>query len=161
MSENRTIRFRVAGEADVAALVELINRAFGIETFLEGTRTDAERLRRTMEKGWILLAEERAGEPLGSVYMERRGERGYLGMLAVTPERQGTMLAFRLAREAEARFRAMGCGEIEISVLSQRPELVPLYKRFGFEEKGTEAFGFARELKDGVECHEILMRKRL
>ena len=38
------IRFRLASDADQPRLIALINSAFSIETFLEGTRTDEARL---------------------------------------------------------------------------------------------------------------------
>src|SRR5271169_4672574 len=87
------IRFRVATAIDLPRLIELINAAFSLETFLEGTRTDDERLAAMMAKGSIIVAEDGAGQLLGSVYTEQRGKRGYLGQLAVDPAHQGTGLA--------------------------------------------------------------------
>ncbi|MGB8260460.1 MAG: GNAT family N-acetyltransferase [Terracidiphilus sp.] len=161
MSDAPTLRTRPATAADIPALVELINAAFGIEEFLEGTRTDPDRLAATMAKGELLVAEEAGGELLASVYLEPRGERGYLGMLAVRPERQGQGLASAVIRAAEDRLRSLGCTVVEISVLSMRPELLPLYRRYGYVETGTEPFAFSRPLKPGVECHCIVMSKPL
>jgi GNAT superfamily N-acetyltransferase len=84
-----------------------------------------------------------------------------MGLLAVRPELQGAGIARRMMEAAEDYFRAQGCGRVEISVLSLRAELLPIYKHFGFEETGTEAFGFHRALKPGVECHTILLAKAL
>jgi hypothetical protein len=42
------VTIRAANAEDLPALVSLINRAFAIETFIDGTRTDAERLSGTM-----------------------------------------------------------------------------------------------------------------
>jgi ribosomal protein S18 acetylase RimI-like enzyme len=155
------IRVRLATEADRARLIPLVNAAFSIETFLEGTRTDEERLTATMRKGDILVAEDRGDEPVGCIYTEVRGERGYMGMLAVDPARQGTGLASLIVRAAEEHLRGQGCVAVDISVLSLRPELLPLYRRFGFVETGREEFAFSRELKPGAECHCIIMSKPL
>lgn len=159
------IRVRLATEADRARLIPLVNAAFSIETFLEGTRTDEERLAATMRKGDILLAElaiqDQRGEPVGCIYTEVRGERGYMGMLAVDHARQGTGLAGLLVRAAEGHLRGQRCVAVDISVLSLRPELLPLYRRFGFVETGREEFAFSRELKPGAECHCIVMSKPL
>jgi predicted N-acetyltransferase YhbS len=156
---------RAAVDADRARLVPLINSAFSIETFLEGTRTDEERLAATMRKGEILLAElvteDQGGEPVGCIYTEVRGERGYLGMLAVDPARQGTGLASLIVHAAEEHLRRLGCMAVDISVLSLRPELLPLYRRFGFVETGCEEFAFSRALRPGAECHSIVMSKPL
>jgi ribosomal protein S18 acetylase RimI-like enzyme len=152
---------RPATAADRARLIPLINAAFSIETFLEVARTDEDRLAAMMEKGTVLLAEDGSGRVLGSVYTELRGSRGYLGMLAVDPAHQGSGLGRRLLAEAESRFRTLGCEAVDITVLSLRPELPPIYRRLGFVETGTEEFLGARDLKPGLECHCIVMSKKL
>lgn len=163
---NTAIRMRIAEDADRVRLIPVINAAFSIEEFLEGTRTDEERLAATMEKGSILMAEDCNGRLLGSIYMESRymesrGKQGYLGMLAVDPAEQGRGLARLLVEEAERRFRTEGCAEIEIIVLNLRPELPAIYRRFGFVEAGVTEFTPSRALKPGVECHGIVMIKKL
>ncbi len=156
-----SLRVRLATEADRPRLIPLINSAFAIETFIEGTRADEERLAAMMQKGTILAAEDSAGRLLGCVYTELRGTRGYLGMLAVDPERQGTGLATRIVAAAEEHLRRHGCEAVEITVLSLRPELPPIYRRYGYIETGTEEFHPSRPLKPGVECHGIVMVKQL
>jgi ribosomal protein S18 acetylase RimI-like enzyme len=155
------IAFRIASQEDAPRLIALINAAFSIEQFIEGTRTDLERLANLMAKGSILMAEDASGSLLGSVFMEFRGERGYLGMLAVDPARQRQGLAQRLTTAAEDRFRAAGCRAVEIIVLNMRPELLPLYRRYGYVEVGVTDFNPSRPLKPGVRIHGILMEKQL
>lgn len=155
------LRFREAVAADRPHLIPVINAAFAIETFLEGTRTDDARLAAMMQKGTLLVAEDPSGAILGSVYTELRGAYGYLGMLAVDPARQGLGLARRLVQFAEDRFRSLGCTAVEISVLNLRPELPPIYRRYGYRETGTEPFAMARTLKGDTECHCIVMQKPL
>lgn len=155
------LHFRTAVSADRPRLIAMINAAFAIETFLEGTRTDDERLFAMMQKGKILLAEDDSGNIIASVYTELRGNRGYLGMLAVDPMHQRAGLGQRLLAAAEDRIRAQRCEAIDITVLSLRPELPPIYRRFGFVETGTEAFHPTQPLKDGEECHCIVMSKAL
>ena len=157
-------RIRLATQADIPTLVAMINSAFAIEEFLEGTRTDADRLAEEMKKGKILLLEDPLGALLASVYAEERGDHGYLGMLAVSPTAQGLGLARRLVEAVEERFRNAGLAAIEISVLSLRPELLPIYRRYGFVETGVEPFLFPRtfkDSKDAVGCHCIVLRKPL
>jgi ribosomal protein S18 acetylase RimI-like enzyme len=155
------LHFRVAIADDRPRVIPLINSAFSIETFLDYTRTDEVRLAFLMEKGSILLAEDASGHLLGSVYTELRGRRGYLGMLAVDPSHQRSGLGRRIVEAAEERFRQQGCEAVDISVLSLRPELPPIYRRFGYVETGTEEFIPSRPLKDGLECHCIVMSKQL
>jgi predicted N-acetyltransferase YhbS len=154
-------RIRLATEADRARLIPLINAAFAIETFLEGTRTDEERLAGMMGKGSILVAEDANGQLLGCVYTEVRGKRGYLGQLAVDPVHQCNGLAIRLVAAAEEHLRGQGCEAVEITVLSLRPELPPIYRRYGYVETGTEEFHPTQPLKSGAECHAIVMVKQL
>jgi ribosomal protein S18 acetylase RimI-like enzyme len=158
---SKVLQFRPATLADSERLVPLINAAFSIETFLEGTRTDSPRLGAMMKKGSILLAEDPSGQLLACVYTELRGNRGYLGQLAVSPAHQGSGLARRLVAAAEDRFRALGCHAVDITVLSLRPELPPIYRRFGYIETGTEEFGPSRTLKSRADCHCIVMTKQL
>jgi ribosomal protein S18 acetylase RimI-like enzyme len=156
---------RLATEADRPRLIPLINSAFAIETFFEGTRTDEERLTAMMQKGAILAAEDDAGQLLGCVYTEVRpepsGVRGYLGQLAVDPAHQGKGLARRIFQAAEEHLLRQGCQAVDIVVLSLRPELPGIYRRFGYLETGTEEFHSSRPLKPGAECHCIVMSKQL
>lgn len=164
MPESQTrmsVRFRPATAADRSRLAPLINAAFAVETFLEGTRTDDERLAATMHKGSILLAEDAGGQLLGCVSMEVRGERGYLGQLAVDPDHQGARLGRRIVEAAENHLRQQGCVAVDITVLSLRPELLPIYRRYGYIETGTEEFRMSRSLKEVTECHCIVMSKTL
>ena len=86
------IRIRLAQSDDVEPLARLINSAFRVGLpVIEGDRTNPEGVRTLMEKGDFLLAEDSAGLA-GCVYVELRGNRGYLGLLGVAPSRQGTGL---------------------------------------------------------------------
>jgi ribosomal protein S18 acetylase RimI-like enzyme len=114
-----------------------------------------------MQKGEILIAEDDDGNLLASIYSELRGNRGYLGMLAVDPAHQRSGLGRQMLAAAEDRFRGQGCEAVDITVLSLRPELPPIYLRFGFVETGSEEFHPTQPLKDGRECHCIIMSKPL
>ncbi|HEV2484836.1 MAG TPA: GNAT family N-acetyltransferase [Terracidiphilus sp.] len=153
---------RVATDDDRPRLIVLVNVAFSIETFLEGTRTDDERLAGMMQKGSILIAEDSSGQLLACVYTEVRGPRGYLGQLAVDPAHQGKGLGRVMVEAAEEQLRLDGCEAVDIVVLNLRPELPPLYRRFGYVETGVEEeFRPVRRLAPGVECHGIKMSKQL
>ena len=155
------IRIRPATATDRPHLIPLINSAFSVETFLQGPRTDEARLSGAMEKGTILLAEDGEGRVLASIYTELRAAHGYVGMLAVDPSHQRSRLGRRMMEAAEELFRIHGCDVVEITVLSLRPELLPIYRRFGFVETGTEEFHYPHPLAPGLECHCIVMQKRL
>lgn len=153
---------RPAVPADQPRLIPLINEAFAVaEPFMSGPRTDPERLAEVMRKGTILVAEDAAGRLLASVYTEVRGERGYLGMLAVDRTHQRSGLGRRMMQAAEDQLRAQGCVAADITVLSVRTELPPLYRKLGYVETGTEVFEYPHPLKDGLETHLVVMSKAL
>lgn len=156
------LHIRTAGPADQSRLIPLINAAFAqAEPFMTGPRTDPDRLAASMEKGQILLAEDGSGRLIASIYTEVRGSRGYVGMLAVDPAQQRSGIGRRMMNAAEDHLRQHGCNALDITVLSLRPELPPLYRKLGFVETGTEPFEYPHPLKDGLECHCIVMSKPL
>jgi len=152
---------RMGMAKDMAEMIPLVNAAFAIEEFIDGTRTDAERMSEMMQKGEFILAEDGSGRIVACVYAELRGDRGYFGMLAVEPSRQGTGLGRAMIEAAEDYCRERGCQWMDISVLTLRPELLPFYQRLGYVETRREAFYPSRPLKEGFECQSIVMSKAL
>jgi ribosomal protein S18 acetylase RimI-like enzyme len=82
-------------------------------------------------------------------------------MLAVDPAHQRSGLGRRMMEAAEAHLRRHSFEAVDITVLSLRPELPPLYRKFGFVETGTEEFAYPHPIKDGQECHCVVMSKKL
>ncbi len=154
-----TVRF--ANAADKTAMVLVINAAFAIETFFDGACTDEERLAEMMTQGSFLLGHDRSGQLVASVYVELRGVRGYLGMLAVDPAYQGKGLGRAMVKSAEDYCRRQTCKAMDLTVLSLRRDLLPFYRKLGYVETGTEKFHPAHPLKARVECHCIVMSKSL
>jgi ribosomal protein S18 acetylase RimI-like enzyme len=156
-----SISIRAAEHRDFPSVISVINAAFAIEKFLDGTRTDETRMAALRQQGEFLVAEDAGDAIVASVYTEIRGDRGYFGMLAVSPTQQGTGLGRRMIEAAEQHCRKHGCHAVDIVVLSLRPELPAFYHRLGYVETGTEEFRPSRPLQPGVECHCILMSKQL
>ncbi|MFD0278831.1 GNAT family N-acetyltransferase [Kitasatospora sp. NPDC127111] len=141
--------FRPATEADVPALVELVESAYRGEAsragwtteadLLDGQRTDADGVTAavTHADGVVLLA-ERDGELLACCQLERRGELAYFGMFSVRPGRQGGGVGRTVLAEAE-RFAAeeWGAVELEMTVIEQRADLIAWYERRGFHRTGV------------------------
>jgi GNAT superfamily N-acetyltransferase len=153
------VHIRLAQETDVEPLAHLINSAFHVERpFIEGDRTNPEGVRTYMEKGKFLLAEDSAGLA-GCVYGELRGERGYLGLLGVDPQRQGAGLGRKLMHAAEDYFREKGCVAVDLRVISPRAPLLAFYRRLGYSESGIAPF--PPEIKTKAPCHYIYMSKSI
>lgn len=144
---------------DQPTMVSLINEAFVVETFLDGERTSAPEIRALLETGEFFLAIAN-GVPVASVYTEVRGERGYFGMLSVKASQQGTGLGRAMIQAAEQSCRAKGCKRMEITVLSLRTELPPLYRKFGYDETGREPFQTTRLIEGHPPCELIHMSKQ-
>jgi len=154
-----TTGIRAAVQSDIDSLARLINSAFRVEQpFIDGDRTNPDGVRAYMEKGKFLLAEEAAGLA-GCVYIELRGDRGYLGLLGVDPSRQGTGLGRKLMNAAENFFRQAGCVAVDLRVVSARTPLPAFYRHLGYLETGTAPF--APDVPAKVPCHYILMSKTL
>lgn len=157
--QNESASIRVAVSGDIPGLVCLINAAFIVEQFVfDGDRINARETQAFMESGKFLIALDSAGFA-GCVYVEIRKERGYLGLLAVDPSRQGTGLGRKLVGAAENYFRAAGCCAVDLRIISQRTPLPALYRRLGYVETGTAPFSPSLQTK--VPGHYIIMSKSL
>src|SRR5262249_11696630 len=138
---------------DVSRIVKLINAAFRIEAFfVDGDRIDAEKVRSLFNSGKFLLAYE-DGNLVGCIYVEPRGESGYLGLLSVEPLSQRSGIGRRLVDAGEQYFRESGCREAELQTVNVREELGPYYRKLGYIESGTAPF--PAEVKTKVPCHFV------
>lgn len=142
---------RAATEADIPALLALVDSGFRGESakrgwtheadLLGGQRTDAAALADMIgdPKQSMLLLEE-GGALIGCVSITDKGEgRAYLGMLTVSPDLQGAGLGRKLVDGAEAFARdTLGSRVMEMTVIKQRQELVAWYLRHGYADTGRE-----------------------
>lgn len=157
-----TPRIRTAEASDAEAILRLINAAFVVERVaFDGDRVDLAGVRVLMGKGIFLIAEAAdSADFAGSVYLELRGERCYLGLLSVAPALQGKGLGRQLAAAAEEFARNAGCRAMDLRIISQRrASLLPIYTRLGYVEAGTAPFPADVPVK--VPCHYVLMTKSL
>ncbi|ARP73471.1 N-acetyltransferase [Streptomyces pluripotens] len=142
------ISFRDATDADVDALVALVESAYrgdasraGWTTeadILEGQRTDPEGVLQVIKSpGSRLLVFERDGQIVACCQLEHRGEHAYFGMFAVSPTLQGAGLGRAVMAEAEAQAREKwGVTEMHMTVISARDDLIAWYERRGYRRTG-------------------------
>lgn len=156
---------RVAADTDREAIRRLINQAFEIERFLK--KGGGDRLQNDgeyealWERGTFLVKQE-DGALTGCVYVEPRGDRAYLGLLSIDPARQGAGLGKQLNAAAEQFARRQGCRWMDLRVVSPRAEaLLPIYRRLGYAETGTEEYPESLVAKMTIPGHFILMAKPL
>ena len=145
--------------ADAEAISRLVNHAFRTERFfIDEDRTGPDKVRELLQQGTFFLAED-DGVLVGCVYAELRGERGYFGLLAVDPGKQGSGLGSRLMDAAEQYCRQASCQFMDLTVVNLPRELPDFYRRRGYEESGIEPFPAAARAK--MPCHLVRMSKPL
>jgi ribosomal protein S18 acetylase RimI-like enzyme len=154
----------ISTSADVAALNLLVNSAYRGDSSKKGWTTEAHLLsgKRIDEDTiaqyylnpaiYILKYTDDNNQIQGCVYLERKNDKLYLGMLSVNPELQATGIGRQLLDEAAVYALSVGIYKIEITVISTRVELIGWYKRRGYKETGEirpfhadEKFGIPRE----------------
>jgi GNAT superfamily N-acetyltransferase len=155
---------RIAVAADAPAIAALVNSAFRGDSskagwtteadLLGGQRVDIERVAEIIaEPASIILLHEHAQELDGCVHLERTGEDCYLGMMTVSPTRQGAGLGRQLLEAAEHwAIEHWHSRSMHMTVIVQRAELIAWYERRGYERIGKrkpfpcgdERFGLPR-----------------
>jgi GNAT superfamily N-acetyltransferase len=152
-------QIRTAEPADAPAIARLVNDAFRSERFfIDADRTDPEKVAALLQKGKFIMWFE-DGALAGCVYTELRGERGYFGLLAVEPPRQGSGIGASLIAAAEERCRSAGCCFMDLTFVNVRQELPGYYQRFGYVENGTLPFP-ADQIAE-IPVHLVRMSKPL
>jgi GNAT superfamily N-acetyltransferase len=152
---------RRAGPKDVPEIVRVVNRAYRVEDFfVTGDRTDQRDIAERMSNPDACFLVIDDGSCLdASVYVEVRGKRGYFGLLAVDPERQGGGLARALIAAVEDHCRAAGCQDLDMDIVDLREELPAFYAKLGFTAVATTPFPHPVKLKR--EAKLVLMTKSL
>ncbi|MFF9154394.1 GNAT family N-acetyltransferase [Streptomyces sp. NPDC014846] len=142
------LTFRDATDADVDALVALIESAYRGDASRAGWTTEADILkgRRTDPEGVLavikspdsrLLTVEQDDRVVACCQLEHRGDHAYFGMFAVSPTLQGAGLGKIVMAEAERWSRATwGVTEMHMTVISVRDDLIAWYERRGYRRTG-------------------------
>lgn len=136
-----------ATELDIPALNRLVNSAYRGESSKKGWTTEADLLSgiRTDEPGLttmiqnpnaIILLYKEDAQLLGCVYLEKKSDELYLGMLTVSPEAQAKGIGKNLLTAAELIARNQHCSAITMTVITVRHELIAWYERRGYRSTG-------------------------
>jgi ribosomal protein S18 acetylase RimI-like enzyme len=133
-----------ASISDIPQLLKLINSAYRGEDAKKGwtheanlidgdIRTDENSLKQVIKTpGAAILKYEEEGSLLGCVYLQKKGDRLYLGMLSVSPDRQAQGIGKKLLDAANDHAKFNHCSVIEMTVISVRKELIQWYERNGY-----------------------------
>jgi ribosomal protein S18 acetylase RimI-like enzyme len=134
---------------DIPRLNELVNSAYRGDTsrkgwtteadLLDGTRTDESAIKSFFEEpGSTILKCIDEGKIVGCVRLLKHGNQLYLGMFAVDPSAQSKGIGKKILREAEVEAQKQNCKSIDMTVISDRKELIDWYKRHGYVEVGEK-----------------------
>jgi len=138
----------IATLEDVTTLEKLINSAYRGETskkgwateadLLEGKRITLDELHKIIEnKRNTILKYTEDNQIIGSVLLANKGNKLYLGMLAISPELQNKGIGKKLLQEAEVHALSLGLSKIVMTVITIREKLIEWYKRHGYVDTGV------------------------
>lgn len=143
-----TLDFRKAVEADIDAIVALVEGSYrgdasraGWTTeadLLDGMRIDAQRVRDDLERdGSLVLLGEHDGELLACANICIEAGAGYFGMFSVVPGLQGGGIGKQMLAEAERIAREdWQLPVMRMTVIDVRDELIAFYERRGYRRTG-------------------------
>lgn len=134
------IDVRPATVADRAAVVKVLQRAFAdYDGQLQpppGALGETEAsVRAHLKKGSIALAFI-AGEPVGTMFIERKGDALFVSRVSVVPEKRGSGITARMVVLAEEEARRQGIHALSLRVREVLAQNVALFQRLGFREAG-------------------------
>ena len=146
---------------DIPQLVTLINSAYRGEhskkgwtteaDILGGLRSDADSLGKMMDKQDAVILKFCNEEMVlqGCVYLEKKQNRMYLGMLTVSPLEQSKGIGKKLLFAGEKYACDQKCSIVEMTVISIRYELIAWYQKHGYYTTG-ETKPFPSDEKFGI-----------
>jgi ribosomal protein S18 acetylase RimI-like enzyme len=155
-----------AGLHDLHAILQLVNSAYRGDSAKKGWTHEADLIKGAVRTNLDTL-KEMIGNPdaviliykheekiIGSVYLEKKQDALYLGMLTVDPNIQAQGIGKKLLRAAEEQAKIFGCSSIEMTVISVRIELIEWYKRNGYVDTG-ETKPFPQDERFGIPAKPI------
>ena len=139
---------------DIPALVILLNSAYRGEVSKKGWTTEADLLKGELRTDEATLNElmnlpgarflkfiNEKKEIQGCVFLQKKENKIYLGMLSVSPLIQAKGIGKQLMAAGEMFANEQACHSIFMKVISLRHELIAWYERQGYKRTGqTEAF---------------------
>lgn len=133
------VRIRAAGNADVAALAELMGH-LGYPTAPEVMRGRMERM--AADGDYETLVAEREGRVVGMAGLERcwahnvEGPMARLIALVVEPGERGRGTGAALVAAGEEWARAQGARSLRLNTATHRERTHEFYRRLGYEQTG-------------------------
>lgn len=168
------LQFSICSDADIPALVKLVNSAYRGDSsrkgwtteadLLDGIRTDEDGIYKMIHQpGSVILKCTMVNALAGCVYLQIQDDNLYLGMLTVSPELQSAGIGKELLKASEQFARSEGCHTILMTVITLRKELIEWYERRGYNQT-TERRPFPNDPRFGIPKQPLeflVMEKKL
>jgi len=136
VAKDPQVILRPAERADISFVIECLAQAFDYPTdLLEAEEIDT--LARRFP-GTLLI--ERAGEPVGTIRVDRGEELAGIYGFAVVPRHQGQGIGRQVLSELARQLLAEGVPEVGLEVSCTNDSALRLYLSCGFEVTGTEDY---------------------
>jgi len=130
---------RAFRDADEPAVTELWRRAFGVPA----ARNAADRViaqKRKVQPELFLVA-ELAGDVVGTTIAGDDGHRGWVHLVAVSPDHRKAGIGATLVREAARRLRERGVPKLNLQIRGDNAGVVAFYESLGFEVEDRISMG--------------------
>ena len=137
---------QVATLADIPDLLRLVNSAYRGEEAKKGWTHEANLVQGDLRAdeasieemirnpNAVILKHADNNQLTGCVYLEKKQDRLYLGLLSVSPDVQTKGIGKKLLHAAENYAMDNNCSIIEMTVISARSELIAWYERNGYHQ---------------------------
>jgi ribosomal protein S18 acetylase RimI-like enzyme len=156
----------VADVADFEQLLTLVNSSYRGESSRRGWTTEADLIAGDVRinaaalkdvlglKNSVVLVFKEAGVLTGCVNLQHKEDYLYLGMFAVSPEKQNAGIGKKLLLAAEELALQWKLSSIRMSVISVRAELIAWYGRNGYKDTG-ERIPFQEDGMSGKHLRQL------
>jgi len=158
----KRVTIRRAGLKDIPGVIHCLTAAF--EPYRESytqeafrdTVPTAEDAQRRFNEMTILVAEDESSRIIGSIsYHVYDSSEGHLRGMAVVPEFQGSGVANRLLRAAEAELRELGCSRVTLDATLPLKRATRFYMQHDFKATGITKDFFGMPLFEFEKSLEV------
>lgn len=134
---------RAFRDADEPAVTALWNRVFSYPQARNAPPKVIAAKRKVQPE--LFLVAERAGDVVGTTLAGDDGHRGWLHLVAVSPDHQGGDVGGTLVREACRLLRERGVAKVNLQVRGDNAGVVAFYEALGFEVEDRVSLGLTLE----------------
>jgi len=130
---------RAFRDADEAAVAALWSRVFGPPAARNAPDRVIEQKRKVQPE--LFLVAELAGDVVGTALAGDDGHRGWIHLVAVSPDHRRGGIGRTLVLEAAQRLRERGVPKLNLQVRGDNTGVVAFYERLGFQVEDRVSMG--------------------